>query len=134
MNNKLCNKCYKLYVNYVIYWLYNMCILFNIYSFYKNSWLVQQSIYFPSSKDTKPGQAQGSVLTNMKMRPELTRAHIVPLDGRCYLFTFSELLPIGSTHHTIISFMLTKNLFQSVCDFSNCTSTVLKRGARERIN
>lgn len=38
-----------------------MYILFNIYSFYKNSRLVQQSMYFPSSKDTKPSAGSREV-------------------------------------------------------------------------
>lgn len=118
-----------LYINCIICIFYSIFIYFIRTADWYNSQCISQV-----ARTLSHGQAQGSVLTNMKMRPELTRAHTVPLDGRCYLFTFSELLPIGSTHHTIISFMLTKNLFQSVCDFSNCTSTVLKRGARESIN
>lgn len=40
-----------------------MCILFNIYSFYKNSRLVQQSMYFPSSKDTEPWAGSGKYIS-----------------------------------------------------------------------
>ena len=57
------------------------------------------------------------------------KSHTLPFDSKWYLFTFSKFLAIGSTHHTIISFMFTKYLFQGICDFSNCTSKMLNGGS-----
>lgn len=57
------------------------------------------------------------------------KSHTLPFDSKCYLFTFSKFLAIGSTHHTVISFMFTKYLFHGICDFSNCTSKILNGGS-----